>query len=91
MSIESQIELCSSHYQKWKDQALLSKDIYEARKCLKRAFFWLELQTAFIVLYTLERTKGNDREVKKKLIQAKANLSKRLAEYVKEILDEIKF
>lgn len=90
MPIENQVELCSQHYQKWKDQALFSRDIYEARKCLERAFFWLELQTAFIVLHTIEQAKGNDKEVKRKLIQAKANLSKKLAEYAKEILDEIK-
>ncbi len=90
MSIESQISLCSENYQKWKNQALFTNDIYGARKAIERAFFWLELQSAFIVLHSIEQTKGNDKEVKFKLIQAKANLSKRLAEYAKGILDEIK-
>lgn len=91
MSLENQVELCSSNYQKWKNQALLNKDIHEARKCMERAFFWIELQTAFIILHTVEHTKGNDKEMKKKLIQAKANLSKKLADYANEILNEIKF
>ncbi len=91
MSIEAQIALCSQHYQKWKNQALFTADIYDARKAIERAFFWLELQSAFIVLHAVEQAKGNDKEMKLKLIQAKTNLSKRLAEYAKEILDEIKF
>jgi len=90
MPIESQITLCSQHYQKWKNQALISKDMDEARKAFNRAFFWLELQTAFIALHAVEQTKGEDKEVKKKLIHAKANLSRKLAEYAQEILDEIK-
>ncbi|MEM7825020.1 MAG: hypothetical protein QXO27_03545 [Candidatus Aenigmatarchaeota archaeon] len=90
MSLQSQIQLCLINYQKWKDQALFSKDASESKKCMDRAFFWLELQTAFIVLSALEQTKGNDKEFKKKLIRAKTNLCKKLAEYAKELLDEIK-
>ena len=91
MPIEDQITTCSHHYQKWKNQALITNDIYEAKKAFNRAFFWLELQTAFLTLHAVEQTRGSDREVKKKLIQAKTNLSKKLAEYAKEILNEIKF
>jgi hypothetical protein len=89
MPIESQIEMCTEHYQKWKDQALGTRDSIEARKAMERAFFWLELQTAFIALHSVEQVKGQDREVKRKLIVAKANLSKKLADYAKKILDEI--
>jgi len=91
MSIETQIALCSQHYQKWKNQALFTSDIYDARKAIERAFFWLELQSAFIVLHAAEQAKGNDKEMKLKLIQAKTNLSKKLADYAKQILDEINF
>lgn len=89
MTLESQIALCSEHYQKWKNQALFAKDIYEARKALDRAFFWLELQTAFITLFALEQARGKDPETKKKLIVAKTNLSKKLADYANEIMKEI--
>ena len=90
MPIESQLELCSQHYQKWKNQALLNGDMEEARKAMKRAFFWKDLQAAFIALHAIEQTQGKDNEVKKKLIHAKANLSRKLAEYAQEILDEIR-
>lgn len=89
MTIESQVALCSQHYQKWKDQALLNIDMDEAKKAMNRAFFWQELKAAFIVLHAIEQNKGQNKEVKRKLIYAKANLSKKLADYAQEILDEI--
>lgn len=89
MTIDNQIALCSKNYNKWKNIALASTNSFEAHKALKRAFFWLELQTAFILLNIVEQTRGSNREVLKKLILAKANLSKRLAEYAEEILNEI--
>jgi hypothetical protein len=89
MEIKDQISLCSQHYHKWKDLALSSKDSAEGRKFLEKAFFWLELQTAFITLFAAEQSKGNDAEFKRKLLAAKANLSKKLAEYAENTLNEI--
>ena len=89
MPVEEQIAMCSEHYQKWKDIAFAANDVEESRKALKKAFFWLELQTAFMALWTIEQTKGKDPEVKRQLIMAKTNLSKRLADYANEILDEL--
>lgn len=86
-----QIELCSHYYQKWKNLSLSADTIEESRKCLERAFFWLELQAAFIILFAIEKVSNQDKEVKKKLILAKINLSKRLVEYANEILKELKF
>lgn len=88
MSLQSQIELCSKNYEKWKESAL-SSDGGEQRKAAERAFFWLELQAAFTFLWALEQTHGNDPEVKKKLIVAKSNLTKKLAEYADKIWKEI--
>lgn len=88
MTLRHQINLCSQHYKKWKDLALSAKNLDESRKCLNRAFFWLELQTAFITLFAIEKT-CNDPKTELKLISAKANLSKKLAEYAKEILKEL--
>jgi len=87
MSIQNQIALCSEHYRRWKDTALTS-DGDSARKAMERAFFWLELQTAFIALHALEQSRS-DVKTKRKLIIAKTNLSKRLAEYANETLREI--
>ena len=85
MSTETQIETCTEHYQMWKDKALFTNDIYEARKAVERAFFWMELRSAFMFLHMIEKTNGSDSEVKQKLIQAKLNLSRKLTEYMKEL------
>ena len=87
MSIQQQMTVCAEHYTKWKGLALAS-DGDRARRAMERAFFWLELQTAFIALHALEQSR-NDIKTKKKLIIAKANLSKKLAEYAGETLKEI--
>jgi len=89
MNLQHQINTCSFHYQKWKDLALATVDPKEANRCMKKAFFWLELQSAFITLFAIEQTKGNDPKVKKQFITAKTNLSKRLADYANEILNEL--
>jgi hypothetical protein len=89
MSLDHQVKLCSKHYQKWKSLALSASSLEESKKSLEKAFFWLELQTAFITLFTIEQTKGNDPKVLKKLIRARTNLSKKIANYAKEILDEV--
>ena len=91
MPIKNQIALCTNHYRKWKKLALSAKNIKEIRESLERAFFWLELQTAFITLFTMEKLQDNDPEIKLKIISAKANLSKRLADYANTILDELDF
>jgi hypothetical protein len=57
--------------------------------CLEKAMFWMELQSAFVALWGIENTRGDDPEIKRKLITAKSNLSKRLADYAEEVLDEI--
>jgi hypothetical protein len=40
-------------------------------------------------LFAIEQAKGNDSKIKRQLIIAKTNLSKRLADYANEILDEL--
>ncbi len=61
----------------------------EIKECLGRALFWLELQTAFMALWNIENTKGSDPMVKRQLITAKSKLSRRLADYANETLEEI--
>ncbi|TAL48429.1 hypothetical protein EPN87_00600, partial [archaeon] len=69
MTIETQISTCNNNYQRWK-QVALGGDA----KAMERAFFWLELQTAFVVLHSIEQTR-KDKESKQKIIAAKASLS----------------
>lgn len=89
MPLEEQIELCSKHFQKWKSLALSNTDSEKTRRYMEKAFFWLELQTAFTTLFVIEQTKGNDPETKRKLLIAKSNLSKKLADYADNTLNEI--
>ncbi|MBU5537620.1 MAG: hypothetical protein QW818_02935 [Candidatus Aenigmatarchaeota archaeon] len=89
MSLETQIAICTEHYNMWKDKALFTNDICQARKALERAFFWLELRSALLFLLVVEKTKGNNQETKRKLIEAKINLSKKLTDYLKEMINEL--
>jgi len=90
MNLQHQMSLCSHHYEKWKNLAFSTNDSEESKKCLERAFFWLELQSAFITLFAVEKLNENDPKAEFKIISAKTNLSKKLAEYAKEILNELK-
>lgn len=90
MTFEDQLEICSFHYNKWKNAALAANNKEEVTKSLERAFFWLELQTAFIALNSVEKYEGKDPKVKNKLLVAKTNLSKKLAEYANQVMDDIK-
>lgn len=88
MPIEDQIALCSEHFQRWKGMALSAQETSETKRCMEKAFFWLELQSAFIVLSAVEQTKGKDAEIKRKILEAKSNLSKKLVDYADETLKE---
>jgi len=90
MKLENQIALCTQYYKKWKSVALNTHDTSESRKALERAFFWLELQTAFITLHAVEKSENKNPASRQKIIVAKANLSKKLADYAQNILDEMK-
>jgi hypothetical protein len=89
MEIEDQISLCSQYYQRWKSLALSSRNLNDAKRFLEKAFFWLELQSAFITLFAAEQSKGKDPNFKKKILLAKVKLSKKLAEYAENVLNEI--
>lgn len=88
MPIEQQISLCSKQYNKWKQLALASQSLSEVKRCLEKALFWLELQTAFVALWSVERARGSNPVVKRRLITAKTNLSKKLADYADKIIKE---
>jgi len=91
MSFEDQLEICGFHYNKWKNAALAASNIEESKKYLEKAFFWLELQTAFIALDSVEKVQGKDPKVKNKLLIAKTHLSKKLANYANDVMNEMKF
>ncbi len=88
MTIETQIRLCSYHYQKWKKMALEAKNLEDAKRFFEKAFFWLELQACYIALWSVEKTASNPK-IKEKILDAKLRLSKKLAEYANKVLKEL--
>lgn len=91
MTIETQLTTCSEQYSRWKKMALDAQTLPEMKECLGKALFWMELQTAFVTLWSIEQTRGQDPTVKRQLIIAKTNLSKKLADYAQKTLEEIKW
>lgn len=89
MPIDTQLSTCAEQYSRWKKLALDARTLPEMKECLNKALFWLELHTAFVALWSIEQTRGRDPTVKRHLITAKANLSKKLTEYAQKSLDEL--
>jgi hypothetical protein len=89
MTIEKQIQTCSDQYKRWKELALGADSIAEVKRCLEKALFWMELQTAFVALWSVETSSGSDPSVRRRLVVAKSNLSKKLADYAEQTLKEM--
>ena len=88
-NIATVMRICGSHYNYWKERALNETDPVERKKAIERAFFWLETQASFVTLWALENSKQGDAELQRKLLKARANLSKKLLEYAQSILKEL--
>ncbi len=89
MSIENQIKTCTEGFERWKERAFFCNDLYEARQALDRAFFWMELRSAFMFLHTVEQMGGNTKDTREKIMKAKINLSRKLSEHVKDLINGI--
>ena len=87
MDLKEQLEICYKNYKKWKELAFSSKGV-ESQKAMERAFFWLEMHSAFFVIGAIERTRKMSREDVVKLIQLKSKLVERLAEYAKTLIED---
>ncbi len=83
------IDTCSQHYFNWKEEALSAKDPEKAKKYMEKAFFWLELQNNLLILWTIDKSMGNDPIVKEKIELARANINKKIMDYASSILDDI--
>ena len=84
------IDMCSTHYQTWKNEALRANSRQEMNKFMKKAFFWLELQNNLLILWTVEQTLGADPKVKEKIDKAQLNLNKKITNYASEVLKDLK-
>ncbi len=82
------LEICSNNYKTWKEIALKSKDPRMIKKAAEKAFFWIELQTSFLVLNELEKNLITESE-RKKLLNMKLNLMKKLLSYAKKVAEEL--
>lgn len=84
------IKTCSTHYQTWKNEALRAQTREEMEKFLDKAFFWLELQSNLLMIWTIENTMGNDTNVKNKLEKAELNINKKITDYASEVLNDLR-
>ena len=82
------LEICSNNYKTWKEIALKSKDPQIVKKAAEKAFFWIELQTSFLVLNELEKNMLTESE-RRKILNIKLNLMKKLLSYAKKVAEEL--
>ncbi len=83
------IQTCSNHYNIWKEEALKAKSPEESKRFLDKAFFWLELQSNLLILWTIEQSMGLNPNVKMKLAEAQFNVNKKIVDYASRVLKEI--
>jgi hypothetical protein len=84
------VKICSSHYNYWKKQAINASDPVDRVKAVEKAFFWLELQSSLLILWTIENSHQNDSEIQRKILLARANLNKKLLDYAEQVLKELR-
>lgn len=82
------IKTCTPHYQTWKEEALKANDPGEIKRFLEKAFFWSELQSNLIVLWTIEQTMGDDESIKEKVENAQLNINKKIMNYAKTVVED---
>lgn len=83
------VRICSSHYNYWKKEAVNASDPTNRIKAIEKAFFWLELQSSFLILWTIENSHQNDSEIQRKVLLARVNLNKKLLDYAEQVLKEL--
>ena len=82
------IKTCTPHYQTWKEEALKAKNPEEIKRFLEKAFFWSELQSNLMVLWTIEQTMGDDEGIREKVENAQLNINKKIMEYANSVLKD---
>lgn len=86
----NELEFCTEKYKKWKEIALNSVSLEEAKKAAEKAFFWLELYSAYLAVLTMENFGKNDLKSKNKIFLARIKICKKLNEYSKQMIEELK-
>jgi hypothetical protein len=85
-----ELEFCTEKYKKWRNIALNSVNLEETKKAAERAFFWLELYSAYLAVLIMEKFGKNDLKSKNKIFLARIKICKKLNEYSRQILEELK-
>ncbi|MEM7825753.1 MAG: hypothetical protein QW412_02760 [Candidatus Aenigmatarchaeota archaeon] len=88
--MKNELEFCTEKYKKWREIALNSQKIEESKRAAEKAFFWLELYSAYLALLTMEKFGRNDLESKKKIFLARIKICKKLNEYSRKMLNELR-
>lgn len=83
------IKTCTTHYESWRNEALRAQTREEMKKFMDKAFFWIELQSNLLILWTIDNTMGNDPSVKKKVEKAQMNVNKKITQYASEVLKDL--
>ena len=82
------IDICTPHYNQWKEKAYDALTEQERKHSLDKAFFWLELQNNLLILWTIENTHQSDETVQKQVLTARENINKKIAQYASELLND---
>ncbi|MGC8812628.1 MAG: hypothetical protein ACP5O8_03545 [Candidatus Aenigmatarchaeota archaeon] len=86
----NELEFCTEKYKKWKTIALTSEDLEEAKKAAQKAFFWLELYSAYLAVLTMEKFGKKDLKSRNKIFLARIKICKKLNEYSRQMLNDLK-
>lgn len=84
------IDMCSKHYNEWKKEALNSRTKEEMMKYLNKSFFWLELQSNLLVLWTIRNTFKDDQKIQEKAELAESNINKKIMDYIETVVSDMK-
>ncbi len=82
------IKTCTPHYQTWKEEALKANNPDKMKRFVQKAFFWSELQSNLLVLWTVENTMGDDPDIKQKVEDAQMNINKKIMDYAETVLKD---
>ncbi|MEM5834922.1 MAG: hypothetical protein QXQ69_03685 [Candidatus Aenigmatarchaeota archaeon] len=86
----NELEFCTEKYKKWRNIALNSENLEEAKKAAERAFFWLELYSAYLAILSAEKLAKHNKKLKNKIFAARIKICKKLNEYSKQMLNDLK-
>lgn len=85
IDLQKQISMCARHHAKWKRAASFARDKEQRKRYIDRAIFWLDMQADLVSLWSVERIVPKNSDA----ISQKANLSRKLANYAKDMLGDI--